>query len=185
MTSKRHIKLAKMTALITFIIGTVIFGLYYLTSSSQMLLVGYIFILIAVIVNLIILILTLLKSNRNSNNDSKNSKELLKGVGLLLLNIPIGLVYAWMTLFLLGHMRITFRNDTSHELTEINILGCEIKNLKELEPKESATVWIKIKGDCSITMDYIVQGKNKSETVVGYVTSLMGRKTSYNIGGEK
>ncbi|MEY3200181.1 MAG: hypothetical protein RJA13_2139 [Bacteroidota bacterium] len=52
MTTERHIKLGRQTALISFLIGTCIFGLYVLTSSFQLLFVGYGFIaLTGIVVN--------------------------------------------------------------------------------------------------------------------------------------
>ena len=56
MTSEKFITLGKLTALISFIIGTVIFGGYFLTSNSDSLFIGYGFIVVAGITNLIILI---------------------------------------------------------------------------------------------------------------------------------
>ena len=180
MTTEKQIALGKKTALISFLIGTVIFGLYFLTSNWQLLFVGYGFILIAGIFNIIILILTISKAN----SDSENRKKLLKTSGLMLLNIPILIIYAWFAMMLTGNMRITFTNETEYRLTEINIVGCETKSIVELEPNESKTVWVGITGDCSINVDYKESGEEKSEIVAGYVTRGMGQKINHKIGGE-
>jgi hypothetical protein len=180
MTTEKQIALGKKTALISFIIGTLIFGTYFFTSNSKLLFIGYGFIIVAGIFNIIILILTLTKAN----SDSENRKKLLKTSGLMLLNIPILLIYVWFAMLLIGNMRITFTNETEHKLTEINIVGCETESITELNPNESKTVWVGITGDCSIKVDYKENGEKKSEIVAGYVTGGMGQKMNYKIGGE-
>lgn len=180
MTAEKQIALGKKTALISFIIGTVIFGIYFLTSNWQLLFVGYGFIIIAGVFNIIILILTLAKAS----NDSENRKNSLKTSGLMLLNIPVLFIYVWFAMLLIGNMRITFTNTTENKLTEINIIGCETEHIVELEPNESKTVWVGITGDCSINIDYNENGEIKNETVAGYVTNGMGQKMNHKIGGE-
>ncbi|WP_445908593.1 hypothetical protein [Yeosuana sp.] len=180
MTTEKHIVLGKRTALISFIIGTAIFGIYFLTSSWQLLFVGYGFIIIAGIINIIILILTLTKAN----SDAKNRNKLLKISGLMLLNIPVLFIYVWFAMMLTGNMRITFTNTTENKLTEINIIGCETEHIAELKPNESKTVWVGITGDCSINLDYKENGEKKNEIVAGYVTRGMGQKMNHKIGGE-
>jgi hypothetical protein len=180
MTSEKHISLGKLTTLISFLIGTAIFGIYFLTSNWQLLFVGYGFIFIAGIFNFTILILTLIKAS----NDSENRKKLMKSSGLILLNIPVLFAYLWFAMFLIANMRITFKNTTEQKLTEINIIGCETEYISELEPHESKTVWVEITGDCSINLDYLENGMRKQEIVAGYLTGGMGQKMKYNIGGE-
>jgi hypothetical protein len=180
MTTEKQISLGKKTALISFIVGTIIFGLYFLTSNWQLLFVGYGFIIIAGIFNIIILILTLSKAN----SDSENRTKLLKTSGIIILNIPVLFIYVWFAILILGNMRITFTNATEHKLTEINILGCETEHITELEPNQSKTVWVGITGDCSINVDYKENGEKKNEIVAGYVTGGMGQKMNHKIGGE-
>lgn len=180
MTSKKHITLGKWTALISFIIGTLIFGLYFFTSNGELLFIGYGFIILAGIVNPIILSAILFKSN----SDSVNHKKLLKTSGLILINIPIMFIFIYVTMILIGTMRITFTNSTQNTLTNINIIGCETKHIAELKPNESKTVWVGITGDCSINLEYLENGKIKKETVVGYVTSGGGQKLKHKIDGK-
>lgn len=180
MTSKKHITLGKWIALISFIIGTLIFGLYFFTSNGELLFIGYGFVILAGIVNLIILLAILIKST----SDSANRKKLLKTGGLMLINIPILFIFIYGTMFLLGHMRITFTNSTQNTLTDINIIGCETKHIAELKPNESKTVWVGITGDCSINLKYLESEKIKKETVLGYVTGGGGRKLEHKIDGK-
>jgi hypothetical protein len=44
MTTERQIKLGRLTAIISFLLGTGIFGLYFLTSTFELLFIGYGFI---------------------------------------------------------------------------------------------------------------------------------------------
>jgi len=81
-------------------------------------------------------------------------------------------------------MRITFTNYTGTQLTDINIVGCGGGHIDRLENGESKTVWVAIKGDCSIYLDYLSNGQRKGETVAGYVTSSMGQKLNHKIDGK-
>jgi hypothetical protein len=169
MKSEKYIALGKVTALISFIVGAFIFGGYFLTSNSYLLFVGYGFIILAGIVNLIILIANIAKSN----SDSPNRKGLLNTGGLMLINIPIMFIFIWLSLIVIGNMRITFTNSTDNKLTDINIFGCETEFIS-----------VGITGDCSITLEYLENGTLKKETVAGYVTSGMGQKMNHKIDGK-
>jgi len=180
MTTEKKISLGKRTTLISFLIGTLIFGVYFLTSSWQLLFVGYGFIIIAGIFNIVVLILLLSKVT----NDTKNRKKILKTSGIMLLNVPVLVIYVWISMLLIGNMRITFTNTTENILTDINIIGCETEKISELKPNESKTVWVGITGDCSINVNFIENGMRKNEIVAGYVTGGMGQKIKHKIGGE-
>lgn len=179
MTIERHIKLGRQTALISFLLGTAIFGLYFLTSSFELLFVGYGFIALTGLINIAILISILVKAFK----DKENRIKLLMTSGIMLMNIPVMLVYCWVAIILLDTMRITFTNATQTTLTDINIIGCETEHIDKLDVGESKTVWVGITGDCTINIDYLANGKRKEEGVVGYVTSSMGQKMKHNIGG--
>ncbi|TAF46384.1 MAG: hypothetical protein EAZ51_07235 [Sphingobacteriales bacterium] len=180
MTTERHIKLGRQTALISFLLGIGIFGLYFLTSSWELLFVGYAFIALTGLINLGILVSILLKANK----DKDNRKKLLTTCGLMLLNIPVMLFYCWVAIILLDTMRITFTNSTQTTLTNINIVGCGGGYIDKLEVGESKIVWVDITGDCSINIDYLSNGQQKEERVAGYVTNSNGQKMKHNIGGK-
>ncbi|MBK9462012.1 MAG: hypothetical protein IPN94_21945 [Sphingobacteriales bacterium] len=59
MATEQYIKLGRQVALISFLLGTVIFGLYFMTSSFELLFVGYGFIALTGLINIVILILIL------------------------------------------------------------------------------------------------------------------------------
>jgi len=180
MTTERHIKLGRRTALISFLLGTAIFGLYFLTSSFGLLFLGYGFIALTGLINIGILISILVKATKDKDNRTK----LFKTCGLMLLNIPVMLFYCWIVIILLNTMRINFTNATQKTLTNINIIGCGGGHIDKLESGESKTVWVDIIGDCSIGIEYLSNGQNKEESVAGYVTNSMGQKMKYNIGGQ-
>ena len=161
-------------------LGTGIFGVYFLTSSFELLFVGYGFIALTALINLGILNSILVKVIKNKDN----RKKLLTTCGLMLLNIPVMLFYCWVAIILLNTMRITFTNSTQTTLTNINIVGCGGGHIDKLEAGESKTVWVDITGDCSINIDYLSNGQQKEESVAGYVTNSMGQKMKHNIGGQ-
>ena len=180
MTTEQYIKLGIQTTLISFVLGTIIFGLYFLTSSFDLLLLGGGFISLTALVNIGILILILVKAYK----DKENRKKLLKTCGVMLVNIPVMLFYCWVTVILLNTMRITFTNSTQTTLSNININGCGSGHIDKLESGESETVWVEITGDCSINIDYLSNGQRKKEGVTSYLTSTMGKKMKHNIGGK-
>lgn len=180
MTTERHINLARLTALISFLLGTGIFGFYFLTSSSQLLFIGYVFIIVPGLINICVLISILIKAAKDKNNYSRLNRT----VGLMLLNVPVMLIYCWAAVILLNTMRITFTNSTRATLTDININGCETEHIDMLDVGESKTVWVAIKGDCEINIDYLSNGQRSTKVVVGYVTNSMGQKMKYNVGGQ-
>lgn len=180
MNSGLYIKLGRLTALLSFLVGTAIFILYFLTSSFEILNLGYRFIALAGLINVVILISILFKANRDKDNRAK----LFAACSLMLLNIPVLFLYCWVTGILLDTMRITFTNTTQTTLTNINIVGCGGGHIEKLENGESETVWVEITGDCSIGINYLSDGQKKEESVAGYVTTLMGQKMKHNIGGQ-
>ncbi len=179
MNSERYIKLGRWTALLSFLFGTMIFGLYFLTSASNLLFVGYIFIVAAGLINIGVFVAILIKSLK----EVEYRKRLRLTCGLMLLNIPMMLFYCWVSMILLNTMRITFHNSTERELTNIDIIGCETKHIDKLQSGESKTVWVGITGDCSINVAYSVGSKREEKSVVGYVTNDFGKWIRYNIGG--
>jgi amino acid transporter len=178
MKTSQLIKLGRLTAIVSIFLGSIIFLLYFLTSEDIFLLAGLFFVVFAVLSNIGILISLLLRANK----DEKGREKLLNTAGLMLLNIPVVYLYCWFIAILLDNMRVTFRNCTTSTLRDINIIGCENEHINELAVNECKTVWIKITGDCSITINYITNGVSKNEEVLGYVTNNMGQKLQYSIG---
>lgn len=169
----------RQLALISFLLGTIIFITYFLTSGFAIIMLGYAFMAIAGLLNLFILIYILKKLTKEKDN----KKTLLTTTGIMLLNIPISLIYCWITMVLINTMRITFTNATQTTISDIKITGCETEHINNLGIGQSKTVWVGITGDCAITIDYLNNGHRVEEIVAGYVTSGMGQKIKHNIGG--
>jgi len=173
--------LANYTALITFLLGTVIFILYYFTQDILYLLLGYIYIIFAGIVNIVILMYIILKNKKDVPGKGKQYKSYLA----MLLNIPVLLIYCWISMILMNTMRVTFINSTPADLTNIEIIGCDNKTISELGKGKSKTVWINIENDCSIEIRYSINGQQREETVVGYTTISNGHIVEYDITDEE
>nr|WP_294925680.1 hypothetical protein [uncultured Flavobacterium sp.] len=110
-----------------------------MTSSFELLYLGYGLTIWIGLVNLGILFILLVKAIK----DKDNRKKLFTTCGLMLLNIPVMLIYVWLTIILLGTMRITFTNSTQTTLTNINIVGCGGGHIDKLESGKSETAWLK------------------------------------------
>lgn len=160
-------------------LGTGIVGLYYQTASSDLLFIGYAYILIAILVNLVILCLVMVEAVKNFARSFWHWVT----VGLMLVNIPVMLYYVQFTMLLLDFARITFTNPTSAPITDIHVVGCGGGYLDKLEAGESKTAWVKVLTDCNISIDYLADGQRMNEIVTGYITSNEGRKWEHVIGG--
>lgn len=100
----------------------------------------------------------------------------------MLLNVPVLLVYCWFAMILLNTLRITFVNSTSTELDDIKIEGCENKYIDKLEVGQTKTVWIRIPGDCGVSVTYKLNGQIITEDVTGYVSKESGYITTFKMG---
>ncbi|PIY09245.1 MAG: hypothetical protein COZ18_08325 [Flexibacter sp. CG_4_10_14_3_um_filter_32_15] len=178
MKTEQLIKIGRTLAMLSFLIGTAIFVMNYLISADSFLLIGYIFIVLAVVINSIFLILIFIKLSK----EKQYKTQLIISAGMILLNIPVLLLYSWITSLLLNTMRIRFVNSTKETITELKITGCQNKKIKKLEAEKSETVWISIKGDCTITIEYLLNGEPKKENVLEYATTNTGHKMKYKIG---
>lgn len=95
MTSHQLRNLGKLTALISFIIGTLIFGAYILTPKAELIFIGYFYILLAGLINLVVLVIIFLRANKEN--------KLIRTCGLILLNIPIAIFYCWIVSYMVTH----------------------------------------------------------------------------------
>lgn len=83
---------SKSIAFLSFIIGTILFVLQLYNEALGLIYFGFIFIIIAVIINtisLLILIFSIL-------GYTEQKLELLKTIGIVLLNIPIAFLYFYI-----------------------------------------------------------------------------------------
>ncbi|MFV0417991.1 MAG: hypothetical protein ACK5KT_04545 [Dysgonomonas sp.] len=168
---------AKLTALLTFLLGTVIFLLFYFLDASSFLFVGFLYIIFAVIINLIVLIYVIVKVKK----DTSNKSSAYKSYAIMFLNIPAAFLYCSFSIIILNTMRITLNNTTDTNLTNIIIDGCEKKLIGGLDKGESKTIWISINNDCSVQIQYLLNGKEMRASVIDYTTIMNGHKMTYDI----
>ena len=81
--------IGRTVALISFILGSVLVGLYYFTERAELLLIGYIFFVLIVIVNTAVFISSIVEAFI----DKPRRKKLLTSSAIMLLNIPIAYFY--------------------------------------------------------------------------------------------
>lgn len=178
MNSELNIRLGRKIFGGSFLLGTFIFIANILTNNSSLLIVGYIFLTLAILLNIGILITIII----NTITDNLNRKALLKTGGLIILNIPVALTYIAITMALMNVMIVTIENTYETAISSIRIEGCESIAFDRLEPKEKHTVWIDIKTDCQINVSYNQNNERRTENVIGYVSAGMGKRIKYEIG---
>lgn len=176
MTKKKAIQLGLTSTIVSFVIGSIIFGLYYLTLFAEILFIGYGFILLATAVNIFLFTILVLKAFKEKD------KKIFSVCTIILINIPIMFFYCWFASKLLNTVIIEFTNCTKNDISEINIKGCEEKYIQQLRQGDSKTVWVSIPNDCSIQIDYVNNGIKKNETIESYLCSMMGKRSKYYIG---
>jgi hypothetical protein len=179
MNSAKLISTGRTLAIISFLGGTAILLMFYYTDNTTGLgIIGLGYLIIICLINLIVLGLLLF----NNFKYKERGKEVLKTIGLMLLNIPIAIFYCWLAIALLNTVRITFVNETSSQLDNIKIAGCENKRIDLLKVGQSKTVWIHIPNDCGVSISYKLNGQKKTEDVTGYVTNEGGYIMTFKIG---
>ena len=171
-------KLGKTVALISFVLGSILIGLYFFTEKAELLLIGFYFIVLIIIINFAVFIASIVEAVTNK----QLRKKLLNNCAIMLLNIPVAFFYLWFMLVLLNTIRLTLVNPTDSKLTELKISGCESYLIEELKPGESKTVWVSISNDCSVILRFKEGETEKTETVIGYATNLGGQKAKHKIG---
>ena len=90
MKQRKSSQIAKSTAIISFIIGTVIFVLFKLTEFEFIFATGLFYVFGAVITNLVLLFFLIINL---FFVELKERVEILKYIFLMLLNIPIAIIY--------------------------------------------------------------------------------------------
>lgn len=182
MTTEKNIKLGKWTAIVSFVVATVLMGLFYVTNSFTLAVFSYFFALGAgILVNFFCLIALLIRAYQESSQRIK----IVKTIGLMLCNIPVTILYIYFATVLFGTMRMTFINETGKPLTEVKIIGCEPKTIDKLDPYESKKIWVEITGDCSMKIEYVIDGEKRSEIIYSYITNNGGQLATYRIGTDK
>ncbi len=181
MRPQKLIKIGIRAAILTILLSTLIYFVYYFTSYNLLVYLEYIFIFLAGAACFIIVL-------RILNHVKKHKRyrtPLLLTSGFILIAGIIALVYFRKLTGLLDTMRIKFVNESRYALTNIKITGCQKKQIGNIGPKENTTVWITVTRDCSINLSYIENGVEKNEVISAYVTTSMGQQLTFKIGDDK
>jgi len=171
-------KIGLFTALISFLIGTILLIIFYFTDSMAISSFGMIFIVIAGIINAGVFIKVLI----DLINEKENRKKYFFTSGIMLLNIPIVLVYFYFVMILMNTMRVSFINETGSEISQLKIIGGEPKSIEKLEIGEKQTKWIAIKYDNDLILEYEIDGEIKTEMIYSYM--VVGKKIEHRIGNK-
>lgn len=177
----KYFKFGFQLALGFFVAATAILFLFYIMPSTRITLLAYQFTIVAIVGNLLyaIVLLFVYLVRRISLG------HLLKTLGVMALNIPVGILYSYLMVFLLNYARITFVNNTGTVIPIVQIQGCEQKQITALEQGKSQTVWIKIYDECSVSISYEINGSTKNEPVLTALKKDSGRKIKYEIGSSQ
>jgi hypothetical protein len=168
-------KFAIKLAFAFFIAGTIFLGLFYFEPSSKNAMLAYQFTVGAIIVNWLFALFLLFAFLRKT----LTLKQLLTSLGAMAVNIPIGIFYSSIMVWLLSYARITVENSTQNVLENIRFTGCEIKQIRKLPVGEDETVWIKIKNGCNVMVEYERLHSVHQELIVDSLPAGKGFKVTY------
>jgi hypothetical protein len=177
----RAVRFSFYTAVISFLAAATIFLLYFFSGDLIYGFVGYFATLLFGLVNLIALVVIIVAMKKHPSIRRIGATT----IGFQLFNIPVALVCFWAGLRLTNIARINFVNETGEKLENVKILGCEEQTINSLEPNEEFTAWIKLKGDCSVHMEYVQNDTTVQEEVCGYLCFGAGGVFDHAIGGSK
>lgn len=178
---EKLIRYAKVLALLSFLIGTSLFVVYFLTGEgTETLLPAFYFTYGAALLNLLmaLALLSALVWNRSA------WRKVLKAIGLMSMNVPVLILYISIIFRLMETERLTLVNDRQEIMTDVKIYGCENHQISRIEPGESKTIWVGIKGECSIDLSYTIHGAKVDEVVDGYLCSGQGKRMIYHVDGK-
>ena len=181
MRPQKLLRIGIRAGVLTILLSSLIYFTYYFTSYNFIVYLEYAFIFLAGAACFIILL-------RILNHVKKHKRyrmPLLVTSGFILISGVIAVIYFRNLTTLLDTMRINFVNESRYVLTDIKISGCQKKQVENIQPKGSQTVWIKITRDCAINLSYNENGVVKNEVVSSFVTTSMGQKLNFRIGDNK
>ena len=154
-------RIGRFTALISFLIGTMILIIFYFTDSSAITEFGMIFIVVAGIINAGVFVKVFI----DLINEKENRKKYFFTSGIMILNIPIVLAYFYFVMILMNTMRVSFINETGREITNLKIIGGEPKSIEKLEIGEKQTKWVAINSINDLILEYEFNGEVKTEMI--------------------
>ena len=181
MRPQKLIRIGIKAGVLTILLSSLIYFTYYFTSYNLIVYLEYAFIFLAGAACFIILL-------RILNHVKKHKRyriPLLLTSGFILISGIIAIIYFRNLTTLLDTMRINFVNESQYVLTDIKISGCQKKQVENIAPKASQTVWIRITRDCAINLSYNENGVVKNEVISSFVTTSMGQKINFSIGDNK
>ena len=120
MKTNSLIRTGQTVAVSSFIVGSLIFWLYYTYVDPRLILIGIAFLVVAGLANLWFLV----KVFNLRSPDTKTKKRIQVAKLLILFNVPAAVTYILVTLILLGSVRLTIVNSTDVTLYDLNLQGC-------------------------------------------------------------
>lgn len=176
-----YFKFGTKIALAFFLVGTAILVLFYINPSVKIALIAYQFTIVAIVINWLYAAIVLFYFLKRK----LNVMHLVKTLGVMAINVPIGILYSYIMVWLLTYARITFSNSSGSDLAIVAVSGCEGRQIKNLKTNSSETIWIKIHKDCSIEISYEINGSVIRETVAKHLIPTEGIRTKYEIGSRE
>jgi len=171
-------KISIWTAIITFILETLLLiALYYSVIIKNDFKFYFYMMIIAMINFLILFILGVIYKNK-----PKNFKIYLKASIYILLNIPVAIIYLYLALSLSNIMRINLINETGSPITNVEVHSNGTITIENLNIRECDRVFVPLGESTGIVITYEINGVKYNEAIFDFVTSGMGIMVSYRVG---
>ncbi len=172
-----NFKVSLVTSLITFI-GICTLLVLYVAIGENVTVIGIEIwvIVLAAIVNLILLIVLVFQLVKVK----EQRKRTLKTIGIILINIPAAMLCMLLMNMWDKTIRLTISNEKKTTITAIEIKSTKQRDISELKPGATKTIWIYNPDTCNVSIKYTENGKVFSEEIRHRVE--WGGNANYSIG---
>ncbi|UDQ97429.1 hypothetical protein AAEX28_10440 [Lentisphaerota bacterium WC36G] len=159
---------SRVVAISTFVIATSLTLLLYFTNNISFVFIGFFFFCGALVVNIATGGYLLIKIFGKTK-----SRNCLRSLLLLLVNIPIGLLYFIIVVWVIDKTVIVLRNNSSKEVKNIVVYSKkhDYYSLKSLPAYSSKKVRFKLKHEGELLIRY---NSGSNDEISGYVSGGLG-----------
>ena len=173
-------KIGLATAFLSWLIGTVLVAwCYFMRDDFVSSIVGVCFcmgVVVALVINSIIVLLWVVFYKR--------SKGDIYTLLAIFANIPIGIVYFFIVIWVMMTYRIVLINNTDYPITAVLVHYNYIDNI-QIDSHSSKKIKIVAQRDGALTMDYNYKNNRYQDTLIGYITSGGGGNFIYEFNENK
>ncbi|MDH3886226.1 MAG: hypothetical protein OET63_18540 [Desulfobacterales bacterium] len=146
---------------------------YWQTHAQLLVNIGFLLLVIGFILGLVgigcVLLFLLLNMRSAEPTRQKGRRNGFIGIGLILLNIPLALLYSLVGGHLASQIYLEIVNDSPYRLNQVVIISAAYRlDLGELEPGEQIDTYYHPKAESDVKIQIVSNDQVKEATISGY-----------------